>query len=253
MARRATFIQEQRDARGGTLLVLDAGNALIGDREPALSTGGRSSIAAMNTLGYDAMALGLNDVTQLTLHELELCIAEARFAVVSANAVVSATGVLVTEPYAILERDGRRFGILGLTEAGQSAEVRADDPLDAARRWLPGLAEQSDIVILLSHAGADVDRAIAEEFGAVDLVVSGRSGEAYGGGMAGSALLTVPDLATPGDAGTRAGLAELTFSRHDALVLQGWRQVTLGTAYAEDPSVAAWVEQALAEVPPAGP
>ncbi len=251
MARRATLIASERRA-GGTLLVLDAGNALIGDREPAIRTRGLSSIAAMNTLGYDAMTLGLSDISQLSLSELETCIAEAQSAVVSANVVVSSTGALVTEPAVVLYSGGHKIGILGLTEAGESAQVRATDPREAARRYLPEVAKQSEVVILLSHAGADVDREIAAEFPEIDLVVSGLSEGIYGGGMAGAALQVMPDVATAGNAGTRAGVARLTFDRANALVLHDWQQVTLGADWAEDPAMATWVVDMLAGTGPAG-
>ena len=246
MARRATLIGQVR-AENDRILVLDAGNALVGDREPAITSRGRSSIAAMDTLGYDAMALGLQDLTLLSLHDVEMAMVEAHFAVLSANAVVSATGALLADPYVILERGGMSIGILGLTEPGEAAEVRVEDPREAARRYLPEVAERADVVVLLSHAGLDVDRAIAEEFPAVDLVVSG-AGPALGpAGMAGNALHLTPDVPSPGYDGARVGVAELTFSRRGALVDHTWRKAVLGPEIAEDPDVAGWVAGAFQE------
>jgi len=250
VARRATFIDGRRHS-GGTLLVLDSGNALMGDREPAVRTRGISSVQAMNTLGYDAMALGLNDIQQLGLDELEACIAEARFAIVSANAVVSSTGALAAAPYVLLARNGHRIGILGLTDVGESVEIRVGDPRAAARRYLPELATQAEIIILLSHAGVEVDRAVAEEFPEIDLVVSGLLGDAYGGGMIGRAFQVTPDVSTPGYAGLHIGVADLTFDRGNALVLHEWQQVTLDASIAGDPEMAEWAAEAIAAAEPA--
>jgi len=246
VARRATLIDQVR-AQYDRVLVLDAGNALIGDRQPAIASRGRTSIGAMDTLGYDAMALGLQDITLLSLHDVEMAMVEAHFAVLSANAVVSATGDLLADPYVLLERGGVKIGILGLTEPGESAEVRVGDPREAARRYLPEVAERADVVVLLSHAGLDVDRAIAEEFPAVDLVVSGAGPALAPAGMAGNALHLTPDVASPGFAGTRVGVAELTLSRRHALVDHTWRKAVLGPEIAEDPDVAGWVAGAFQE------
>ena len=84
MARRATLIDGVR-ADADHSLVLDAGNALINDRQPAVRTRGATSVDALNRMGYDAVALGLTDVTQLSLDELRARLAEARFPMVSAN------------------------------------------------------------------------------------------------------------------------------------------------------------------------
>ena len=61
MARRATIIAQER-AEGEFVLVLDAGNSLVGDREPAQGSRGKSSVSAMDLMGYDAMALGPGDL-----------------------------------------------------------------------------------------------------------------------------------------------------------------------------------------------
>lgn len=252
MARRATLIEQER-AESERILVLDAGNSLIGDREPAVSSRGRTSIEALNAMGYDAMTLGALDVTMLSLPDLETALGEAEFPVVSANAVVSATGALLTEPYAILERGGQRIAILGLTDPWEGPEVRVEDPLEAARRYLPELAERADIVVLLSRAGADVDRTIVEEFPAIDIVVGGGSAAVTTTLSSGSTVFLARDYASPGDAGTRVGVAHLTFSRQGTLADHTWLQVLLDASLPEDAEIAAWVTQALDEYRPRTP
>ena len=61
VARRATTINQEKKKNPYTL-VLDAGDSLVGDQDPALKTQGKSSVEAMNRLGYDAMALGPGDL-----------------------------------------------------------------------------------------------------------------------------------------------------------------------------------------------
>ena len=49
------------------MLVLDAGDGLIKDRPPATTSQAESSIYLLNTMRYDAAALGEGDLAQLGL------------------------------------------------------------------------------------------------------------------------------------------------------------------------------------------
>ena len=62
VARRATAISLERQ-RAEHVLVLDAGNSLLNDRDPARKTKGQTSVEAMNRMGYNAVALGMLDLT----------------------------------------------------------------------------------------------------------------------------------------------------------------------------------------------
>lgn len=240
VARRATLIRQERESSDHAL-VLDAGNSLVGDGEPAISTAGRTSVEALNRLGYDAVALGLLDITSLPLADLQARLAEARFPFLSANAVVTATGELLARPYVVVDLGGRRVGILGLTEPGTTAEVRVGDPLEAAAEWLPALqGEGAEIVVLLSHAGLEADRRIVEALGGIDVVIGGRDGGYQNPMLAEGALMLRADYASAGNAGRYVGVAHLSFGGDGALVEHGWSQVALRENYAEDPDVAAW-------------
>ena len=174
MARRATVIREERN-KGQRILVLDAGASLLNDRDPAKTTLGKSSIETMNLMGYDAMALGLLDISPLGLSELRQRMAEAKFPMLSANAYISGTTELVTKPYIVIEMEDHRVGILGLTEAGSTDEVMATDPIQAAREQIPELRRQADIIIVLSHAGPETDQQIADQVPGIAVIVSGRN------------------------------------------------------------------------------
>jgi len=246
VARRATVIRSER-AEAGHILVLDAGDSLVGDTDPARSTHGLTSVQAMNLMGYDAMALGMGDASLLGLTELARRIDEAQFAVLSANAYVAKTRKLVTDPYLLLAMDDHRVAILGLTDAGAAGQVVATDPLAAARDWVPRLRPLADIIIVLSHAGMDIDKVIAEQVEGIDLMVSGRRGmltrpifaEATG------TILLHADYAAPGHAGTRLGVTRLSFDKSGGLTQYGWQRIPLTKTYEDDPEMATWVRTAL--------
>ena len=54
---------ERAAAKDRGFLLLDAGDSLVGDREPAMRSKGATSIDLMNRLGYDAMVLGPADLS----------------------------------------------------------------------------------------------------------------------------------------------------------------------------------------------
>jgi len=241
------LIQEARETYTNTL-VLDAGNSLLYDTAPATTTYGQTSIEAMNLLGYDAMSLGLNDLTFLTQEQLEARIQEAQFAVISANAYSLATGELITDPYVILEKDGYSIGIIGLTEPGERDEMAASDPEEALEKWLPKVVKQADIVILLSHNGVDTDAALGEEFEDIDLIVSGRNRVMDAPMMlsTGAALIHA-DYASSGTAGERVGIAQLIFSSQGELADISWKKVLLDEDVPVDEEMSLWVDQILAD------
>ena len=140
VARRATLINQEMQKNPHTL-VLDAGDSLVGDQDPALKTQGKSSVEAMNRLGYDAMALGPADLA-LGLAALRARMAEAKFPLLSANAVVTGTEELVAKPYAIRDFAGHRVAVVGLSGGNGTAEIGVRDPLAAAQKIVPRRAKR---------------------------------------------------------------------------------------------------------------
>lgn len=245
MARRATIIKAHRD-RGENTLLLDAGDSLLNDNYPAKSSQGASSIAAMNLLQYDAMTLGSLDLTLLSVDELRARIDEAHFPVVSANVFVGDLDKLLVEPYALLEMQGHRIAILGLTDSAQVEGFRIAEPLETVRQWLPELREGADIVILLSHAGIETDKAIAQEVGGIDVIVSGRGAnikESFISPSSGT-LIVHADSPSIGEAGRVIGVGELVFDRTGRLLEHTWRKVLLDEEIQSDSETAVWVFRA---------
>jgi len=246
VARRATTIAQTR-AGGGPLLVLDAGDSLTGDQDPAKQSQGASSVAAMNRLGYDAIALGPQDLS-LGLEALQQRIGESKFAVLSANAIVSGTGALLARPFVVRDLGGYRVALVGLTGGPGTAEIRVGDPVAAARQAVTDARLDAGVVLVLSHAGQAVDRQIAGEVPGISAVISGGPGAAQAPWISPKTGVPVmhADEAAPGHAGRILGLAQLTFDAQGRLVDKQWRRVPLGPEVADDPVMAAWVRQQAA-------
>jgi len=176
LARRASAIAAiRKNASDGPVFVLDAGNALMGYWLSQASEGALTR-EAMDQMGYDAMAVGRLDLTMGVAH-LRAIADEASFAVLSANLVRRETGLPVFNPYIVIQRDGVRVAILGLTEDvalddapdGESYELLPYDVTLAS--YLEDMAAQSDLIVVLSHVGLLDDNLLAESFAGIDVII----------------------------------------------------------------------------------
>lgn len=241
MARRASVIDQQRE-KGGVVLVLDAGNGLTGDQDPAKRTLGQTSIEAMNMMGYDAAALGPNDLA-LGVNAIRQRIDEAEFPILSANAVITAGDELLATPYVLRQFDGHTIAIIGLSGGDGTHEIAVRDPLEAARRTVAEVLHQADVIIVLSSARQEKNTQIAETVPGVDLIISAGTSELTSPWQADTtgALVLHADNSSPGHAGRRVGIAHLAFDAEGRLVGQQWQRLTLGPKVPSDPAMAKWV------------
>lgn len=181
-------------------LRLDAGDEMQGTLESNL-THGASVVAAFNLLGVDAAAVG-NHELDWGVDTLRAREGEAEYPWLAANVFDKSDGKRPdwATPYAILEQDGVKVGVVGYL-AVETADIvlptivapyefrsgyaAIRDALDAVR------AENPDFVIVLAHAGGECDFSgcsgemveLASELppGSVDLILGGHTHDAGGG------------------------------------------------------------------------
>lgn len=163
-------------------LLLDAGDAASSGNvyyRPA----GEPMLARMSDLGYDAMVMGNREFHFLRAG-LRSKVKLARFPVLSANLrahdpdavrpVVPSIGIAV---------GGLKVVILGLsvpmiargTLVGKFSPFWFEDPIRAAAEIVPGLREETDLLIALTHIGLRRDTELAGAAPGIDLIVSGHS------------------------------------------------------------------------------
>lgn len=166
LARAATVIETIRAESKQPVLVLDSGDTIQGtplEEMTHIKWGEPSpTIAAMNRIGYQAMAVG-NHEFNFGLGVLHRAEEQAEFSFLSANTIDAETGKPAFPPFIVVELDGLRVGVLGLTTpnipgwepAEHYAGLRFEPPDDAARTWVPLLRERErcDVVIALAHTG----------------------------------------------------------------------------------------------------
>lgn len=242
VARRATKIADEIK-EGRPVLVLDAGNSLTGDREPASSSAGATSVEAMNLLGYDAMALGSTDIA-LGREVLRQRIAEARFPILSANAIDRETGELFAKPFVVLEIGGHRVAIVGVSGQSDARWITIRDPLAAAREAMESVRLRADEIIVLSSAGAAVDQQIADAVPGITVIVGGGAGASakpWVSNRTGAPIFHA-DEGSAGHAGRILGIGRLELDEIGSLAGYAWRQVPLGPEVKDDSAMAAWVK-----------
>jgi 2',3'-cyclic-nucleotide 2'-phosphodiesterase/3'-nucleotidase len=148
--------------------LVSAGDAMQGTLISNL-TDGVSTIAVMNELGYDALAIG-NHEFDWGVDVLRDRIEQSAFPFLGANIYERGTDEHPdwTQPYAILERGGVRVGVVGLTTRSTPtttmpanvAELEFRSIADALDRYIPEVrAQGADFVVVVMHAGAFCDSA----------------------------------------------------------------------------------------------
>lgn len=220
LAKAATIINRVRTTTPHTLLV-DCGDTVQGTPLAYVAARLRPTephpvIAAMNALGYDAMAVG-NHEFNFALETLWRLKGEARFPWLAAN-VSSYYHDTRRDflPYVIREVGGVRVAILGLvTPAVPCWEVtehyrgyRFHDLVETARRYLPKLRRRADVVLVLAHSGLGRDPEtgepqpcypgedavwdIAEQVPGIDVIIFGHSHGEVSGLRVNGVLLVQP-------------------------------------------------------------
>jgi 2',3'-cyclic-nucleotide 2'-phosphodiesterase/3'-nucleotidase len=208
------------------------------------------TIAVMNLLAYDAATVG-NHEFNYGLPFFDAALAGAKFPFCAAN-FEHADGSPYLKPYLILERtfvddagqaQNLKIGVIGFVtpqivdwdKAHLNGKVRTADIVEAARKYVPELRKQADIVIALSHSGINVfPRRGGEENASfylsevpgIDVIFTGHSHRVFPGpdyaGMNGidaarGTLNGIPAV-MPGFWGSHLGVIDLTLSKTPA----GW-------------------------------
>lgn len=162
--RRASFVRQMREEHPH-LLLFDSGDFSQGSAYYNLYKG-EVEVTLMNEMKYDAATIG-NHEFDFGMDNMKRIFSMAQFPIVCANYDFSGTVLEgLVKPYVILEREGLRIGVFGLSpqmDGLVSAEnykgVKFEDPVSAAERVVGLLRgqEHCDVVICLSHLGWDIE------------------------------------------------------------------------------------------------
>lgn len=200
VARRATLVKQVR-TEGGNSILVDAGDVFSGDLY-FTKWQGIADLAFMNYMGYDAMTFGNHEFDKGTGVLAEF-VRKARFPIVSSNVDLSKDAHMApllkspanidvtlpkTEdlsgvyPYVVLEVDGRKVGVFGLTTedtaetSSPGKDVTFKDAEESARETVETMEQAGlDMIIALSHLGFRKEQELAGSVEGIDLIVGGHT------------------------------------------------------------------------------
>lgn len=188
-------IKKEVEAKGGSTIILNAGDINTGVPESDMQNA-RPDIEGLNAIGYEAMVLG-NHEFDSPLQILNMQEKWAKFPLVSANTINKKTNKPLVKPYVILDKQGLKVAVVGLTTEDTAKlgnpdvtdNVIFNNPIQTAKETLAHLAqtEKPDVKIGLTHMGwyldgkhgtnapGDVTMTRTLEKGAFDMLVGGHT------------------------------------------------------------------------------
>ncbi|WP_059173581.1 bifunctional UDP-sugar hydrolase/5'-nucleotidase [Bacillus sp. FJAT-27445] len=171
---------QHREA-GEEVFIFDIGDHV--DRWHPFTEGtmGKGNTGLLNEAGYTAITIGNNEGITLPHEGLDSLFAQKNFDVLISNLYnKNGTRPAWSEPYKVyMTAAGTRIGVIGLTAPFvlfyKLLGWNLRDPIEELKKQLPALAEQSDIIVLLSHLGIHEDERIALEFPEIDVILGGHT------------------------------------------------------------------------------
>ncbi len=230
------------------VLLLFAGDLLQGTVTSSLFLG-IPDVALFERLGVDAAALGNHefDYGQDVFRRLGL---RARFPFLSANVETRPEPLPVRTHVFIAKPGGPRVAVLGLTTPELTTAthpkniygVSVEEPVSAARRLLPTLRNEADMVVALSHLGVADDRRLARELPEIEVIVGGHNHHVYAEPVkeGETAILQA------GERGRWLGRLDLA-CKDGRMRRSGYRLLAVDGSVAEQPEMAAEVKRIAAE------
>lgn len=181
--RRVTMLKQLRQETPG-LLLFDCGDFSQGTPYYNFFQG-EVEVKLMNEMGYDAVAIG-NHEFDFGLDNMARLFRLAKFPIVCANYGVKGTVLEgLVKPYTVVERDGLRIGIFGLSpemeglvQADKWVGVTYENPVTVANEMAAKLKqeEKCDAVVCLSHLGVQYDKEqLIPQTRDIDVVLGGHS------------------------------------------------------------------------------
>jgi 5'-nucleotidase / UDP-sugar diphosphatase len=203
-ARMAAEIKELKASRSNPVLVIDAGDFLMGSLFHMVCREEAAELCLMKDMGYDVVALGNHefDLRPAGLARiLEAAEKKGKLpTIVSSNVVFSNESADddalkadfdrgLVKPYVIQDVDGMKIGFFGLMGYDAAEVAPFADPVtfsdykEKAREMVKLLreTEKVDLVVCISHSGlrADKDKSedeiMAKEVPGIDIIVSGHT------------------------------------------------------------------------------
>jgi 2',3'-cyclic-nucleotide 2'-phosphodiesterase (5'-nucleotidase family) len=168
------------------VLLLDAGDVMTGNPITEYTYNGIYGgllFKLMNDLKYDAWCFGNHDfdVSQENLFAITKFV---NFPTLSANIVNAKNEFpLHNKPYTIIEKNGLRIGIIGITtqllyhlvNESNLSNIKVLPPIETTQKIIDEIDSKTDVIIALTHEGVEDDSVLANGVTGLDVIVGGHS------------------------------------------------------------------------------
>jgi S-sulfosulfanyl-L-cysteine sulfohydrolase len=248
-ARLKSAIEYERGRCEGACFLLDGGDEFQGSG-PAAWSQGEVILKPLNALGIDAFTPGNWDPAYGP-ERFKDTMTRLGCPVVCYNLHDVATGKRLYPASVILERQGVRLAVVGLTDIGASrrqppAQFRGMDTtrIEGLRDYVSELRarERPDLVVALTHTGLSIAREIARRTPQIDVVLSGHTHERTARPIREGNVIVVE----PGSFGSFLGRLDLVLKPEGGVASSEFRLIpVLQSRYDENLEVKALVDESL--------
>jgi 5'-nucleotidase/UDP-sugar diphosphatase len=221
------------------VLLLDCGALFdnFGDKAELL-------LNAMELMGYDALNLGSQEFF-FGKEFLEHTRSHVSFPYIASNLLYGGSRPPWTREYIIKEVSGIKVALLGvlnpdgltvIPDQERVKELQVIPPETALNRLLPEVREKADLVILLSHFGAEKTEALVKAVNGVDVAISTGSDDLFSSPPGNTVLLHTGYL------GRTLGLLKLTLDEKRTLGVSDRRAIPLDNSVPDNGKIVMLVE-----------
>ena len=167
---------------GNDPLILDAGDLFF--TTPDLHDSNRVSEkyrASVILMGYEQIGCDAINVGQYEFGGGEQFLIETasttQIPFISANLINTQTNQLLFNPYIIIEREGLKIGVIGLTNLLPKTikNIRADDYITVGKSMIKKIKDKVDIIVMLVNANRTDQKTLTKEFKEANLIFTSGS------------------------------------------------------------------------------
>ncbi len=167
---------------GSDPIILDAGDLFF--TTPDLHDSNRVSEkyrASVILMGYEQIGCDAINVGQYEFGGGEQFLIETasttQIPFISANLINTQTNQLLFNPYIIIEREGLKIGVIGLTNLLPKTikNIRADDYITVGKSMIKKIKDKVDIIVMLVNANRTDQNTLTKEFKEANLIFTSGS------------------------------------------------------------------------------
>ncbi|MDR7237892.1 bifunctional metallophosphatase/5'-nucleotidase [Neobacillus drentensis] len=169
--------QERHHQKEEDVFLFDIGDFIDRWHPFTEATRGKGNIDLLNESHFTAVTIGNNEGVNLPFEDLNELYENAQFDVLLANFFQqNGSHPSWVKPYKIYHsKKGTRVGVIGLTAPFAHLYGllgwKVTEPIEELKKWIEKVKAESDVIILLSHLGLNVDESIAAEFPDIDVIL----------------------------------------------------------------------------------